>query len=69
MKNIIIRTIDMNSCARAFTILDNDGDYNIYINAAMSYEQQRKSLDHERRHIERGDFFSFDDAISIEGAM
>jgi Zn-dependent peptidase ImmA (M78 family) len=39
---------------------DPQGDYNIYINSALSEEQQRRSLLHELRHIRRDDFFRKD---------
>ena len=38
--------------------MDHDGFYNIYINARLSYEQQKKAIAHEMEHIARGDFFS-----------
>ena len=41
---------------RAFTLPDANGDYNIYINESLSEEAKAKSLEHEKRHIERGDF-------------
>ena len=41
---------------RAFTIPDANGDFNIYINESLSDEAKEKSLAHEKRHIERGDF-------------
>ena len=41
---------------RAFTIPDANGDFNIYITESLSDEAKEKSLAHEKRHIERGDF-------------
>ena len=41
---------------RAFTLPDANGDYNIYVNESLSEEAKIKSLEHEKRHIERGDF-------------
>ena len=41
---------------RAFTLPDANGDYNIYVNESLSEEAKMKSLEHEKRHIERGDF-------------
>ena len=41
---------------RAFTLPDANGDYNIYINESLSEEAKIKSLEHEKRHIERDDF-------------
>ncbi len=41
---------------RAFTIPDANGDFNIYINESLSDEAKEKSLAHEKKHIEKGDF-------------
>lgn len=51
---------------RAFTMQDAQGDYNVYINESMSYEQRLRSFAHEKRHIENGDFGSDLCATEIE---
>lgn len=56
MQDVIVRLITLPLSVRAFTLPDEQGDYNIYLNCALSFEQQKKSLQHERRHIENGDF-------------
>ena len=66
MENIIIRTIPLPSAVRAFTVTDEAGDYNIYINSLLSFEQQQKSLRHEAVHIENGDFYKEMTAVEIE---
>ena len=60
MTEIIVRKIPLPVHVRAFTMPDPQGDYNIYINSALSEEQQRRSLLHELRHIRRDDFFRKD---------
>ena len=55
-KLILIRQIKMPLTVRAFTIPDANGDFNIYINESLSDVAKQKSLAHEKRHIERGDF-------------
>ena len=65
-ENIIVRYIPLPAGVRAFTIPDSAGDYNIYINDALSSEQQKRSFDHEVCHIENGDFFRDEDAVEIE---
>ena len=42
----------------AFVSESPDGHYNIYINARLNGIQQREALDHELRHIARGDLDS-----------
>ncbi len=64
--NIFVRTIPMPMSVRAFTIPDPSGDYNIYINDALSPEQQKKSLTHEEKHIENGDFYKDETAAVLE---
>jgi hypothetical protein len=41
---------------RAFTIPDANGDFNIYINEDLSDAAKKKSLEHEKTHINRNDF-------------
>ena len=60
MEDIIIRLIPLPVHVRAFTMPDAQGDYNVYINVLLSTEQQNISLQHELRHIRRGDFYKRD---------
>ncbi|MBQ7688120.1 MAG: hypothetical protein IJT27_02760 [Clostridia bacterium] len=69
MNEIIIRTLELPPTVRAFTLPDAQGDYNIYLNCALSSEQQQKSLLHEREHISRGDFEKTLSAAQIEREM
>ena len=48
------------------TVLDNDGDYNVYLNVSLSWEEQRAAYKHEMRHIKFGDFFSLNDIQFLE---
>ncbi len=68
-ENIFVRTIPMPMSVRAFTIPDASGDYNVYINEALSPEQQLKSFEHETRHIRNDDFFRDETAVMIENRM
>lgn len=63
---IFIRKIPLPLGVRAFTLPDAQGDYNVYINEKLSYEQQMKSLKHEESHILNGDFQSEKSARDIE---
>lgn len=64
MNEIYVRTLPLPVHVKAFTVPDAQGDYNVYINAALSAEQQQKSLRHERTHIEKHDF-DRDEAVSV----
>ena len=43
MNDVIVRLIAMPLSVRAFTVPDEQGDYNIYLNEALSDEQLQKS--------------------------
>ena len=60
MEDIIVREIPLPAHVRAFTLPDGQGDYNVYINCALSSEQQKQSLNHELTHIRRDDFYRTD---------
>lgn len=66
MENIILRKIKLPSTVRGFVILDNESDYNIYLNASNSVYVDQKALQHEIEHIENDDFYSLDDVIELE---
>lgn len=65
-ENIFIRKIPLPCGVRAFTVPDEQGDYNIYINDRLTVEQQYRSLFHEVSHIDREDFLKESDALVIE---
>ena len=56
MGEIVVRLMALPAHVRAFTMLDAQGDYNVYINDRMTYEQRLRSFAHEKRHIDNGDF-------------
>lgn len=66
MKEIVVRLMPLPAHVRAFTIMDAQGDYNVYINDAMSAEQRLRSFAHEKRHIDNGDFAADSRATEIE---
>ena len=64
MGEIFTRLIKMPSRIKGYTAIDDDGNYNIYLNEQLSQEQQRKTYLHEMAHIARGDW----DKASVEDA-
>ena len=66
MNEIFIRALVLPLSVRAFTLPDAQGDYNIYVNCALSEEQQMRSVQHEKLHIRRGDFFKDESAAQLE---
>lgn len=57
MDDIVLRVIDLPARVRAVTVVDSQGDYNIYVNAGMSEEQRRKAYQHELKHIKNKHFY------------
>ena len=43
---------------KGVTMIDPDGFASIYINVDLSPAEKRKTLKHELRHVERGDFYN-----------
>ena len=58
MDDIITRVIDLPPKVNAMVSLDANGDYNIYINARLSYTDQRAAFRHECNHIRLNHFFA-----------
>ncbi len=58
MDDIVCRIIDLPSRVNAVTVVDENGDFNVYVNAHMSDEEQRKAFAHEKRHIKKQHFYS-----------
>ena len=56
MNNIYIRVIVLPCKVYAMTSADENGDYNVYINEALSEEKRTSALYHELRHIICDDF-------------
>lgn len=61
MEDVIVRLLDLS--VPGVTVLDSDGNYNVYINARLSIEGQKKTLAHELRHIKK-DHFHNEDSVS-----
>ena len=57
MEDIFVRLKDLPYGMTAVTILDEDGDYNVYVNARLSYDGQLQAQRHEMVHIQLDDFY------------
>ena len=69
MDDVFIREVCMPLSLRAFTLLDMNGDYNVFVNPDLSEESKIKALDHEKKHIENGDFYSNETAANLEDVL
>jgi len=56
MGDILTRVIELPATVSAMTVVDENGDYNIYINAALTREAADRALCHEMAHIRGGHF-------------
>lgn len=54
MDSIIVRLVDLPLAVRGAVREDENGDYNIYINARLSEDQRVVAFRHELEHIRRG---------------
>lgn len=66
MDAVIVRIIDLPITVNGMTVLDEEGDYNIYLNARLSGDAQAKAFRHEVEHIRSGDFYSEEDVREKE---
>lgn len=53
MEHEILRLAPLPARVNAVTVVDNNGDFNIYVNEALSIEEQRRAYRHELEHIRR----------------
>lgn len=58
MDKVITRIINLPRHINALTVADADGDYNIYINAALSDIGRRRAFLHEVKHIRKNHFYT-----------
>lgn len=64
MEDVFIRFIKMPT--PGVTVLDADGNYNMYINESLTYEERQKVADHEMEHINKGHFYDDKSVIECE---
>lgn len=51
----------------AVTVIDNDGNFNIYVNALLPRKTQIRAVRHELRHISKDHFYDdVKDVLMIE---
>lgn len=66
MDSMIIRKLDLPIGVNGITVLDENGDYNIYLNARITGDAQARAFRHEVEHIKQGHFYSYEDIKKIE---
>lgn len=63
---MIIRKIDLPTEVSGITVLDENGDYNVYLNDKLSYDAQADAFRHEVEHIRQGHFHRLEDIMTLE---
>lgn len=66
MDSMIIRKINLPVGVNGVTVLDENGDYNVYLNDCLSYDAQAKAFLHEVEHIKQGHFYTCMDLKVLE---
>jgi len=69
MSNIITRFMDMPTEIKGMTLLDDDGNYNIYINDRLCPFSRMETLKHELSHINNSDFRIDTNVKNVEEAL
>lgn len=66
MHDIFLRLIWLPSTINAVTVPDDSGNYNIYVNQNLCFNQQELAIKHELEHIRNKDFESYSDVSDLE---
>ena len=66
MEDIFVRYADFPARQKCVLVVDENMDYNIYLNARQSRKQNMESLLHELKHIKGKDWLSLETAGIIE---
>lgn len=64
-EDYIIRFIDLPTKVDGIAVADVEGFINIYINARLSDEAQKKAIEHELKHYKRGDHWRTDEPLEV----
>lgn len=65
-EDFCVRVIDLPYSVKGFVTYDQDGFPNIYLNARISLDEQKRAMEHELTHISRQDAFSGEAIRDIE---
>lgn len=57
MEHEILRLAPLPARVNAVTVVDDNGDFNIYVNENLSIEEQRRAYKHELEHIRQNHLF------------
>lgn len=66
MQDIFIRGLELPAKVKGVTVIDNDSNFNIYINTLLCADIQRQAVRHELIHIKRDHFYDCEPVIYNE---
>lgn len=66
MNETFLRLVEFPDRVRAAVVLDENGDYNIYVNVKLSRDEQLRAYEHERSHIKSDHFRLYIPAAKCE---
>jgi hypothetical protein len=58
VEEIYVRSLRLPSPIKATTVIDYNGDFNVYVNANLNHDVQDRACEHELRHIYRNHFYN-----------
>lgn len=64
MNNIVCRAVDLPPRVNAVTVIDENGDFNVYVNSRLSEDERQKAFRHELRHIKMRHFYKIEKSIT-----
>lgn len=68
MDDVFVRFLDLPTACKGAVRLDQNGDYNVYLNPAHGPDVLRETYAHELRHIASGDLRTEGDVDGMEVA-
>lgn len=66
MDDIFLRYIRLPHNVKGLTVQDEEGRYNIYLNARLTREAHIETIQHEIEHIDNNDFSRLEHVKDIE---
>ncbi len=66
MNDVFLRYVDLPVFVKGQVLMDENGDYNIYVNAKMPVDIQQETIKHEVEHINNGDFYNGRSIAEVE---
>ncbi len=69
MNNIYIRKISLPKNVRGVTIIDNDDNYNVYVNTNLCQKAVEATIAHEMCHIHKNHFYNEQTALQSENEV